>query len=58
MDVPPLPPRCGSWVILRRDTGKAVAETFDRANVKRLDGAVFEAIPALTYLQSLNRSPS
>ncbi len=52
--VPPLPPRCGSWVVIRRADGKAVFETFEARTVARLDPAKAYAAPALDYLQALN----
>jgi len=55
--------RTASWVIVNKHTGKAVFETFNQntanafngVNCKAINAAVYEAIPILQWLQSLNR---
>lgn len=44
----------GSWIIVDRETGKAVIELFDRRNVDQINQEKYEAVPALEYLQELN----
>ncbi len=56
MTVPPLPPNCNSWVIIRKASGKAVFETFDPLVVVALNPDTALAVPALTYLETFNRS--
>lgn len=55
MQVPALPPRGNSWVIVRKATGKAVFETYDAAVVAALNPDVADAIPASVYLADLNK---
>ena len=52
--VPDLPRHCGSWIIVRRDTGGAVLETFRREVAERVNAASYEVLTALDYLQRLN----
>lgn len=52
--VPDLPPHCGSWVIVRRDTGQGVLETFSRAVCERVNAASYEVLTAADYLGALN----
>lgn len=44
-----------SWVLREKETGKVIAETFDRAKVDRLNTAKYEAVPILEHLASLNQ---
>ncbi len=44
-----------SWVIVRRENGQAVLETFSAKIAGAIDGAKFKAVPILEYLQGLNR---
>lgn len=54
--IPPLTDREGSWVVVDRQTGEAVAELFrDSVAVHRLNFAKYAAVPILAYLQGLNR---
>lgn len=43
-----------SWVIVERDTRKAVLETFNEKTAARLNVGNYEAIPILKYLTDLN----
>ena len=43
-----------SWIILEKETGRVVAETFRESNVKNLDKEKYEAIHIMDYLVSLN----
>lgn len=52
--VPPLPRHCGSWVIVRRDTGQGVLETFSRAVAERVNAASYEVLTTADYLGALN----
>lgn len=46
-----------SWVIRHRETGAVIMEVFDRRAVERLRDE-YEALPILTYLESLNTRPA
>lgn len=44
----------GSWVIKMKATGSIVCEVFDYASVQNMNATIYEAIPILEHLQSLN----
>ena len=44
-----------SWVIVNKETNKAVMETYNKDTVSKINTAKYRAIPALEYLQSLNK---
>jgi hypothetical protein len=46
--------RTASWVIVRRETGEVVFETFDPLFVGRLNTEAYVAVPILAYLQAFN----
>lgn len=52
--VPELPPHCGSWVIVRRDTGAAVLETYRRSVAERVNEASYQVLTCAAYLGGLN----
>jgi len=43
-----------SWIIVNRETGCAVAETFSKKNADAINTAKYEAKPAGRYLAELN----
>lgn len=43
-----------SWVILSKETGKAVLETFSAKVVSSVNTEKYHAVPIMEYLQSLN----
>lgn len=49
--------RTASWVIVRKDSGTAIFETFDRRVAEALNRDKYEVIPIGQYLASLNRKP-
>jgi hypothetical protein len=54
--IPPLKPHEGSWAVVDRQTGQAVAEVFRGSNlVKMVDLERFQLVPIASYLASLNR---
>lgn len=53
--VPDLPRHCGSWIIVRRDTGGAVFETFRRSVAERVNPESYVVLTAADYLGRLNR---
>jgi hypothetical protein len=44
-----------TWVIVDKQTGKAVMETFKRATADAVNRDKFDVLPALEYLTKLNR---
>jgi hypothetical protein len=52
--LPPLPPRCGSWIIVRKSDGHAVLETFSRKVASCVNGALYEVLTAADYLGRTN----
>lgn len=45
-----------SWIIINKATRQAVFETFNENTAKAVNTRLYEAIPALQYLQQLNRT--
>ncbi len=56
MKVPPLEPHCGSWIIVRKQTGKAVFETSTIATVQAVNRKKYVVLTAAEYLGRLNGS--
>ena len=52
--IPELEPRCGSWIVVDRDTGRAVLETFSRRTAEAVNQQRYRVVTALQWLQSLN----
>lgn len=48
--------KTASWIIVNKQTGAAVFETFNAATAQAINRDKYEAIPALEYLQQLNRA--
>lgn len=48
--------KAASWVIVDKKTGKAVMETFKRATADAINREKFDVLPALQYLQQLNKA--
>ena len=48
--------KTASWVIVNRATGAAVFETFNENTAKAINEKLYRAIPALEYLQQLNKA--
>lgn len=48
--------KTASWIIVNKATGAAVFETFNENTARAVNVKLYEAIPALQYLQQLNRS--
>jgi hypothetical protein len=53
--VPDLPARCGSWVIVQKSTGMAVAEVFNHRSACGWPASRFEVVSALEWLQHVNQ---
>jgi hypothetical protein len=47
--------KTSSWVIVNKATGKAVFETFNENTAKAVNTRLYIAVPALQYLQQLNK---
>jgi hypothetical protein len=48
--------RTASWVIVDKVSGKAIFETFSQHIAEKINQEKYLALPALTYLQNLNKS--
>ena len=46
--------KTASWIIVNKATRQAVFETFNENTAKAVNGKLYEAVPALQYLQQLN----
>lgn len=46
--------KTASWVIVSKETGKAVMETFNQKLAEHVNTDKYQAIPILKYLVSLN----
>jgi len=47
--------KTASWIIVNKQTGAAVFETFNPAMAQAINTAKYAVLPALQYLQQLNR---
>lgn len=47
-------PKDGSWVVISKETGKAVLETFDFKVAKAINLQKYKVVPILAYLQDFN----
>ena len=47
--------KTASWVIVSKQSGKAVLETFDSSLIDCINQKLYKAIPILEYLQNLNK---
>ncbi len=47
--------RTASWVIVNKETGHCVFETFNKALVQALNTDKYKAVPILEWLQGLNK---
>lgn len=54
--VPNLEPDCGSWVIVSRETGKAVFETYSRKTAERINQEKYEVLTAYQWLIRFNQT--
>jgi len=48
--------KTASWIIVNRATGAAVFETFNENTAKAVNEKFYRAMPALEYLQQLNKT--
>jgi hypothetical protein len=47
--------RTASWVIVNKETGTAIMETFNKSTADAVNTVKYKAVPILEYLQGLNR---
>ena len=52
--IPDLEPNCGSWIIVSRETGDSVFETFQRGVAEKINQEKYEVLTALQWLQRFN----
>ena len=48
--------KTASWVIVNKETGQSVFETFDARKVAALNTEKYKAVPILEWLQHLSRT--
>lgn len=48
--------KTASWVIVSKETGESLFETFDPRKVAALNTDKYKAVPILEWLQHLNRT--
>jgi hypothetical protein len=46
--------KTASWIIVNKATRESVFETFHENTAKAINSRLYEAVPALQYLQQLN----
>jgi len=56
--IPELEHHCGSWIVVRRSTGEAVLETFERRTAEAINQDLYEVRTAAQHLASLNGGAS
>jgi hypothetical protein len=54
-NVPELPRKCGSWVIVRKSDGESVCETFSRKFAEAVNQERYDVLTAADYLGRLNK---
>lgn len=54
LHIPQLEACCGSWIVLCKETGAAVAEFFNRRTVERVNADKYTVVTAHQHLCSLN----
>lgn len=47
--------KTASWVIVDKQTGAAIFETFQASIISKINAARYDAVPILIYLQGLNK---
>jgi hypothetical protein len=52
--VPDLEPHCGSWVVVNRETGRAVCEVFSRVFVESINQDRYLILTAAQWLARFN----
>lgn len=53
--IPNLEYGCGSWIVVSRETGKAVIETYQRSVALKINQAKYEVLTAMQYLVRFNK---
>lgn len=52
--IPELEPHCGSWIIVSKDSGKPVFETFNRKTASAVNQSRYEVLTAAQWLGRFN----
>jgi len=47
--------KIASWVIVDKQTGAALFETFQASIISKINATRYDAVPIFTYLQRLNK---
>ncbi len=53
--IPELERHCGSWIIVSKETGMSVCETFQRAFAEAVNQEKYEVLTALQWLTRFNK---
>lgn len=53
--VPDLEPYCGSWIVVSRETGKAVLEIYTRNTAERINQEKYEVLTTSQWLIRFNQ---
>lgn len=53
--VPALPRNCNSWVVIRKNTGERILESFDRKLISNINQKAYYVLPTLHWLQIFNK---
>jgi len=56
MTIPALDHYSGSWIIVSRDTGESVMETYQQSVAEKVNQSKYEVLTALQYLVMFNQS--
>ena len=55
MTIPELEHYCGSWIVVSRETGSQVLETFERRTAEAINQTAYEVLTAAQWLARLNQ---
>lgn len=47
--------KTASWVIVNKETGEVMFETFSQSTSEAINQKIYKAVPILEYLQSINK---
>jgi hypothetical protein len=53
--IPKLPHGCGSWIIVSKETGEAVFETYSRKVAQAVNQSSYDVLTALEWLYRINQ---
>jgi hypothetical protein len=53
--IPNLPRGCGSWVVVSKETGEAVLETYSKKVAQAVNQSSYDVVTALEWLYRINQ---